>query len=70
MDWLKRLLIEQTLPHPERFRLGAKGAALAKSVCVWIPKALRPMLDLLPDELLAAQSIPVVSKAEEAWMAY
>ena len=63
IDRLKRFLIEQTLPFPKRFRLAAQTGRLAKPLKALAPKALQPMIDLIPDRLPPQQSIPVISPA-------
>jgi len=51
-DRLRRKLVATTLPHPGRFQLAAMAGRLAKPLAPVLPKALRPMLELLPDEKL------------------
>ncbi len=52
---IRRFLAAQTVPYPRRFRLAAALGRLAP--VRWLtPRALQPMLDLLPDELPPAQS--------------
>jgi glycolate oxidase iron-sulfur subunit len=56
-DRLKRRLLLTTLPHPWRFRLAAKSGILTKPFHGLLPRALRPMLRLLPDKLPPAQRL-------------
>ena len=58
---LQRALVEQTLPYPERFRAAVMVGRLGKRFRPLLPEALRPMLDLVPDELPPAQSWPAVT---------
>jgi glycolate oxidase iron-sulfur subunit len=48
---LRRFLAAQTIPYPRRFRLVAKAARAAKRLQSLFPRALRPMIDLLPDSI-------------------
>ncbi len=49
---LRRRLISWTLPYPDRFRVAARMAKFARSLAGGIlPKAMRPMMDLLPPSL-------------------
>ncbi len=48
---LRRRMVLETLPYPERFRAGARMAGLVKPMAGLLPKALRPMLELLPTML-------------------
>lgn len=56
-DRLKRQLLLRTLPYPARFRLAARSGILTKGLHGLLPKALKPMLSLLPDKLPAAQKL-------------
>ena len=53
---LVRALAQATLPYPRRFRMAAMSGKLAKLAPWLTPKPLRVMLDLLPDQIPAAQS--------------
>ena len=53
-DRLRRLLLTQTLPYPWRLRAAMRSAKYTKWVSPLIPKALRPMLSLVPTKLPAA----------------
>ncbi len=55
---LRRELALRTLPHGRRFRAAARTGALARKVRAVVPKALRPMVDLLPERLPAARPLP------------
>jgi len=61
---LRRELALRTLPHGKRFRAAAKSGALARKVRGAVPRALRPMVDLLPEKLPAARPLPERFSAE------
>jgi glycolate oxidase iron-sulfur subunit len=63
MERLKRWLVLRTLPYPQRFRLVARAARLGRLLRPITPAALRPMLDLLPDSLPAADPLPEITRA-------
>src|SRR5206468_1504864 len=48
---LRRFLVAQTIPFPKRFRLAALLGRLGKMFRPLMPRALRPMLDLVPDSV-------------------
>ena len=52
----QRLLTQQTLPYPSRFRIAAKSGRIAKWFAGCLPASMRVMLELLPDQLPAKQS--------------
>lgn len=54
---LRRRMLLATLPHPARFRVAARAGALAKPLRRFLPSALRPMLELLPDNLPSAHRL-------------
>ncbi len=45
---LRRNLLAQVLPFPNRFRFVAKMGGVAKHFPVFLPRSIRPMLELLP----------------------
>ena len=61
---LRRFLASQTLPFPARFRVAARAGRVAKPFRRLMPRALRPMLDLLPQALPPAQRWPQVTPAQ------
>ncbi|HVO53307.1 MAG TPA: glycolate oxidase subunit GlcF [Solirubrobacterales bacterium] len=61
---LRRELTLRTLPYGRRFRAAAKTGGLARRFRRAVPKTLRPMLDLLPDQLPAARPLPAGFAAE------
>jgi glycolate oxidase iron-sulfur subunit len=56
----RRWLAGQTIPFPNRFRWALKSAAVAKRFNL-IPAPMRPMLDLIPQDLPAPQTWPHLS---------
>jgi glycolate oxidase iron-sulfur subunit len=60
---VRRFLAAQTLPFPRRFRFSARMGKLGKMLRPLIPGFLRPMLDLVPDEVPPGQSWPRVTPA-------
>ncbi|MGY8659113.1 MAG: (Fe-S)-binding protein [Verrucomicrobiales bacterium] len=56
LEKLRRTLISQTLPYPNRFRLGAKAGKIGKALSPLMPASFRPMLDLIPDTLPKKQT--------------
>lgn len=59
---LKRKIVSMTIPYPGRFQAGARLGRLFKPLAGLMPRALRPMLDLLPAEALPPMVVypPVV----------
>lgn len=54
---IRRRMVSLTLPYPERFRAAATLGKLAKPFAKLMPKAMRPMMDLLPSKLPPAQKL-------------
>src|SRR6186997_1438081 len=50
LERLSHWLAAQTIPFPRRFRLAALAGRIGKLFRAVTPAALRPMLDLVPDE--------------------
>ena len=65
MEKLRRFLAAQTLPYPARFRLAALAGRLGKAFRALVPRALQPMLDLLPENLPPAQRERLLSQLDE-----
>jgi glycolate oxidase iron-sulfur subunit len=63
LDRAARMLINQTLPFPNRFRAAAFTGKLAKPFRKLLPRQFSAMLDLLPEETLAAAPLPAVIPA-------
>ena len=58
LEKVRRRLVSLTLPYPNRFRVAARMAKLARSFAGGIlPKAMRPMMDLLPPSLPPGQKL-------------
>ncbi|OJU85838.1 MAG: 2-hydroxy-acid oxidase [Solirubrobacterales bacterium 70-9] len=55
---LRRELALRTLPDGRRFRAAAKTGAVARKARPLVPKPLRPMVDLLPEQLPARRPLP------------
>ena len=60
---LATLLARLTLPYPSRFRIAARLGQMTKSLKFLAPKSLRPMLDLVPDELPPKQQLAELTPA-------
>jgi glycolate oxidase iron-sulfur subunit len=60
---LRRFVAAQTIPFPERFRLAARAGRFGKMLRPFVPRSLRPMLDLVPDSLPPARRLPHVVPA-------
>lgn len=58
-DWMVRL----TLPYAERFRWAVRMGKLARPLQRFAPKSLRPMLEMVPDDLPPRQNIAEVTPA-------
>ncbi len=63
---IRRELALRTLPHARRFRAAAKAASVGRKARAVVPRALRPMLDLLPEELPPAAPLPATFPARGA----
>jgi len=61
---MRRALLARVLPFPERFRIAAAAGRAARSFSTFMPRALRPMLDLLPLELPPRQTWPALTLAQ------
>ncbi|HEX3362194.1 MAG TPA: glycolate oxidase subunit GlcF [Solirubrobacterales bacterium] len=65
-DRIRRELALRTLPHARRFRAAAKAGAVGRKARAVVPRALRPMLDLLPEKLPPAAPLPATFPARGA----
>lgn len=63
LEKVRRFVAGQTIPFPSRFRFAVRMGGLARMFESWAPSRLRPMLDLIPEELPPAQRWPVVTPA-------
>src|SRR5258708_25427870 len=59
----RRFMAMQTIPFPERFRRALLFGRLSRMLRPFTPRALRPMLDLLPVSVPAQQYWPAVTPA-------
>lgn len=57
LEKLRRRMLLATLPHPARFRWAARAGIATRALHRFLPRALRPMLSLLPEELPAAPKL-------------
>jgi glycolate dehydrogenase iron-sulfur subunit len=63
VERLLRALVLHTLPHPRRFRLAARLAALSRPFAWLLPSALAPLVRLVPERLPPRQPLPRVHPA-------
>ena len=61
---LRDRLAALTLPYPERFRWAVRLGRFGKPLARWIPRGLRPMLELVPDQLPSRNDLPEISPAQ------
>jgi len=59
----RRWLAAMTIPHPSRFRVAMRGAAVVRWLGPLIPPVFRSMIALAPQHLPAAVRLPVVARA-------
>lgn len=64
LEKITRLMVNQTLPYPGRFRAAAAMGKLARPLQGILPAPMRTMLGLLPDEMPASQPLPPLVPAE------
>jgi glycolate oxidase iron-sulfur subunit len=60
---LRRWLAGKTIPFPARMRVALAGAKVGRIFGGLVPKALRPMLELAPNEVPAAVAMPRLALA-------
>jgi glycolate oxidase iron-sulfur subunit len=63
-DRLKRLMVHEVLPHPQRFRLAARLGVLGRPFARFLPEWMDAMLGLLPERLPPARPLPQIWPAE------
>lgn len=61
---LRDSLIAATLPYATRFRLAMRLGKLTKPLAKWVPKSLRPMLEMVPDDVPPQQTLPNLIPAQ------
>lgn len=64
MGRVRRRLIRETVPYPSRFRAAYRMGKLAGPLRRFAPSSVAPMLDLLPQNLPSAPSLPAVVPAQ------
>lgn len=63
INQVARALIKETLPYPERFRLAVQGGRIGRWLRNALPAELGAMLDLLPDHVPSAETLPDIYPA-------
>ncbi len=63
MERATRLMVRSTLPYPQRFRLAAAGGRIGRLLRPLLPRPFAAMLDLLPEHLPPAESLPEITPA-------
>ena len=61
---ITRMMANQTLPYPGRFRAAAALGKLARPVQGWLPGPMQTMLDLLPADLPPSKPLPSLIPAQ------
>src|SRR5579872_4762903 len=61
---LRRAILSRVLPFPDRFRLAAHAGRIGKHFSAFLPRSLRPMLDLLPASLPPRHTWPSLIPAQ------
>lgn len=61
---LRDTMVRMTLPYPNRFRWAVRFGKVGLALKKFVPKSLRPMLDLVPAELPPRQDLPEFTPAE------
>ncbi len=56
IERIRRMLVRNTLPYPERFRLAALTGRSFKPIAAIMPAAFKPMFELLPERLPPKQT--------------
>lgn len=61
---MRHALLKLVLPFPRRFRFAARMGKTARRFSAYMPRTLRPMLDLLPADLPPPRNWPALSPAQ------
>ncbi len=64
MAQVRRALVRETIPYPNRFRVAAVAGKIGKTVEGLVPADLRGMLALLPEKMPEARPLPAFYPAE------
>ncbi len=64
LDKTARKLVVETLPYPNRFRTAARGGKIGKMAQKALPGQFQAMLNLLPDTLPKAKTLPEIYPAK------
>lgn len=59
-----RTLVKETLPYPDRFRLAVQSGRVGRWMRSFLPDEIGAMLEVLPDDLPAAQPLPELYPAQ------
>jgi glycolate oxidase iron-sulfur subunit len=60
---LRRRIASLTVPYPKRFALAMRMGRLSRSLAKFAPRGMRPLVDLIPENLPAAEVPPELSPA-------
>jgi len=63
MEKLRGWMVSQTLPYPSRFRLAMKLGRAGQKLPWLVPKAMQPMIDLVPESVPTKIELPEVTQA-------
>jgi glycolate oxidase iron-sulfur subunit len=66
MERLRRRLAAATIPYPARFRAAVFAGKIGKVIRPLLPRALRPMIDLVPNSIPAAEKWAAITPARGA----
>ena len=64
LERLQRRVALETLPYPQRFRLAAQLGRAARPLARILPRSVSAMLQLLPEQIPAAQPLPAFYPAQ------
>ncbi|MEJ5199731.1 MAG: heterodisulfide reductase-related iron-sulfur binding cluster [Anaerolineae bacterium] len=64
MAQIRRTLVRETIPYPDRFRVAAVAGKIGKAMEGLVPTELRSMLSLLPEQMPQARPLPAFYPAE------
>lgn len=61
---LRRRIASMTVPYPKRFGLAMRMGRLSRSLAKFAPRGMRPLVDLIPEDLPQPEMPPEFSPAE------